>query len=118
MLYPTTNQPIMLIVLAVSGILSGIIFDVFSLLSKLLKSEKYIYHFFDFLGVVLSFSILFIINLFLNYGQYRVYILPMFFAGFIVQKLISKFLWTKVVKRCYNSIRKTKEVSSEQGEKS
>ena len=117
MLYPTTNQPLMLLALAICGLVSGLIFDIFILLCNLLKSEKYISHFFDFVGVIFSFSLLFIVNLFLNFGEFRAYILPMFFVGFILQKLISKFLWTKVIKKCYNGVRKTNEVNIDKGEK-
>ncbi len=116
MLYPTLNQPLMFILLLLAGLASGVIFDVLNLIIGLLGSDKYVRHFFNFLSVVLSFAILFIVNLKFNYGQYRSYVLIIFLISFCFERFLSRFLWTKLIKKCYSLLSKKKGIGSEQGE--
>lgn len=109
MLYPTNNQPIMLLVLVIIGIGSGIIFDVLLIINTLLGNDKIAHQFFQFLGVIFSFSLLFIANLHFNYGQFRWYVLLVYLGAFFLQRTFSRFLWTRIVKKCYSIISKKKE---------
>ena len=101
LLYPTTNQIQMLLVLLFLGVASGILFDAFSCFVKLVANDKITKHFFNFLATFFSFFALFFANLRFNYGQFRLYLIFVFALGFAIEKTISKFLWTKLIKRCY-----------------
>ncbi len=115
MLYPTLNQPLMFLLLIIAGLASGVIFDILNMVVTLLGNDKYSHHFFNFLSVLFSFALLFVINLKFNYGQFRIYVLAIFIASFLLERLISKILWTKLIKKCY-SIFGRKRQKDEQGE--
>ncbi len=102
MLYPTLNQPLMLLVIFSAGIICGVLFDVLNIFSK----YKILKHIADFFGTILSFLLLFAINLKFNYGQFRIYIIAVFALSFAIEKIISYFLWTKLIKKCYIRIRR------------
>lgn len=108
MLYPTLNQPLLLLVLFASGIVGGLIFDVFRILTTLSGNDKISKHFFDFLATLLTFFLLFFVNMWLNYGQFRIYVPLVFLLSFTLERLLSKFLWTKLLSKWYSSITRRK----------
>ena len=78
MLYPTLNQPIVLLALFACGIVCGLVFDVCKILTTLAGNDKFSKHFFDFLATIFSFLLLFFVNLWCNYGQFRLYVFLVF----------------------------------------
>ena len=108
MLYPTLNQPLVIVVLIVTGFFSGIILDACRLLSSLNRSQKLSRHFFDFIAVLFSFFLLEMANLKVNYGQFRLYVFAVFLCGLALERILSKFLWTKLISKCYTRIEKLK----------
>ncbi len=116
MLYPTLNQPLMFLLLLLAGFASGIIFDIFNIIVTALGNDKYSHHFFNFLSVLFSFALVFIVNLKFNYGQFRIYVIAIFLVSFLLERVISKFLWTKLIKKCYSIFSRKKGVKNEQGE--
>ena len=108
MLYPTLNQPILFIVLIAGGVVGGLIFDVFRILSTLSGNDRFSKHFFDFLATLFTFFLLFFINMGLNYGQFRIYVPLVFLTSFTLERLFSKFLWTKLLSKWYSSITRRK----------
>jgi len=107
-LYPTLNQPIILLVVFVSGLASGLIFDIFKIIVLLSGNDKITKHFFDFLATMFSFLLLFFVNLYFNFGQFRLYVIIVFLISFTLQRLFSKFLWTKLLSKWYSSIARRK----------
>ncbi len=57
MLYPTLNQPLMFLLLICAGLASGIIFDLLNLVCNLVREDRFSKIFFDFLSVLLAFSL-------------------------------------------------------------
>ena len=108
MLYPTLSQPLVFLVIFLTGIAGGVIFDVFKTLTFLSGNDKYSKILFDFLATIFSFALLYIVNLNVNYGQFRIYVLLTFLLALYLERLLSKFLWTKCIKRCYNRIKEKK----------
>ena len=104
MLYPTLNQPIVLLALFAGGIVCGLVFDVCKILTTLAGNDKFSKHFFDFLATIFSFLLLFFVNLWCNYGQFRLYVFLVFLISFSLERLISKFLWTKLLSKWYSMI--------------
>ena len=113
MLYPTLNQPLMLGLMLVIGLVSGLVFDGSKVLKILTQKDKMAGHLFDFLAVLFSFAILYVTNLKYNYGQFRAYVLLVFLAGLILERGISLFLWTKVGKKCYSIVTRRKRKNGE-----
>ena len=101
MLYPTSNQPLMLLVIFVAGLFCGLLFDVFSAITNCLKNDKSVRHFFDFFTVIISFCLLFLLNLKLNFGQFRIYLLIVFIFALLLERAISKLLFGKILKKIF-----------------
>lgn len=108
MLYSTLSQPLVFFVVFLSGIAGGIIFDILKTLAFLSGNDKYSKILFDFLATVFAFAILYIVNLNVNYGQFRVYVVSTFLLSIYIERVLSKFLWTKCVKKWYNRVKEKK----------
>lgn len=106
MLYPTLNQPLVLLIIFIVGLLSGLIFDIARLLTTASGGDKWSKNIFEFLAVIFSFAILFFANLTFNLGQFRLYVLAIFLVSFALERFISKILWTKLLLKWYTSIMK------------
>lgn len=104
LLYPTLNQPLVLLAIFIGGLIAGFGFDVFRLLTLLSGGDKLSRHFFDFLATIFAFFLLFYINLNLNYGQFRIYVPVVFLISFALQRLFARFLWTKLLSKWYSKI--------------
>lgn len=89
MLYPTLNQPLVMLVMFFVGFASGFLFDFAFLLKKSLKDLKATNIFFDFLACIFSFVIFFVTNLYINYGQFRIYVVVIFFIACLLQRVLS-----------------------------
>ena len=103
MLYPTVNQPIIIVVIFLTGLLCGGIFDIFKLLTAICGNDKITKSFFDFLTILFSFFIFFFVNLKINYGQFRIYVIVLFIAGLTLERLIIKLIWCKLIKKWYSA---------------
>lgn len=108
-LYPTLNQPLILLAIFLIGILGGLLLDVARLCSSLLGNLKFIRYIFEFSAVVISMLALFIANLNLNYGSFRIYVVAVFLLSFVLERILSKILWTKLLSKWYSSITKSKQ---------
>lgn len=89
MLYPTLIQPIVMLVMFFVGFASGFLFDFAFLLKKSLKDLKATNIFFDFLACIFSFVIFFVTNLYINYGQFRIYVVVIFIIACLLQRVLS-----------------------------
>ena len=97
MLYSTLNQPLVFFLLFLSGGLCAIPF----LFIKSFKRNFFI-QIYSFFAIIISFAIYEIVNLFVNYGQFRFYTILSFLTGITTFYFILKFLWTKFRQKCYN----------------
>lgn len=116
MLYPTLNQPLVLLILFVVGFASGLIFDVAKILTTLSGGDKWSRHIFDFVATVLVFIVLYFTNLNINLGQFRLYVPIVFLLSFALERFFSKILWTKLLSKWYTNITRQKGEKSEKGE--
>ena len=103
MLYPTLSQPVVFVLIALTGLACGVLFDIFGSLAFVSGNDKYSKIFFDFLATIFSFAILFVVNLQANYGQFRLFVVITFLLAFCLERTLSKFLWTKCVKKWYTA---------------
>lgn len=115
MLYPSLNQPFVIACTFCIGVLSGLIFDGMGLLAKICKKIKFANIFFDFLAVIFSFFLLIIVNLKINYGQFRFYVLIVFFTAFFLERALSNLLTKKLFYTIVN--KKIKEKNMEKKSK-
>lgn len=106
MLYPTLNQPLVIVVMFLVGLTGGVILDIGRILSSILGGQKFSRHFFDFLSVLFSSFLLVKANLSVNFGQFRIYVLIIFLLSLLLERFLSKILWTKLLSKCYTKIEK------------
>ena len=59
----------------------------------------------NLIAVSFAFVILFYSNLVVNYGQFRIYVVASFLLAIFLERILSKFLWTRCIKRCYNNFK-------------
>lgn len=108
MLYPTFNQPTLILFIALGGFLCGLFFDASNFILFPFKKKKVLTQILYFLSSVLSFLCLFFINLAINYGQFRVFTLLEFVFFLALERITLGFLWTKALSTCYNWLTKLK----------
>ena len=102
MLYPTMNQPLVVLMVFLAGIASGVCFDIAKVLTFLSGKDKYSKAIFEFLATIISLFMLFLVNLKFNYGQFRLYVLLIFALSLIIEQFFLQLLWTKLLSKCYN----------------
>lgn len=101
MLYETLNQPLIITAIFFTGILCALFFDFASLVYYLCNKNKVVKQIADFFAAILSFFILFLVNLSVNFGKFRIYIILVFLIGFTIQRFTIGKLWTKFLEKCY-----------------
>lgn len=106
MLFPTQFQPLVILMTFLAGIVAGLLFDGAKILTTLVGMQKFSRHFFDFLAGIFSSALLLLVNLKFNYGQFRLYVIAIFLATLLIERLLSKFLWTKLLEKWYTQIAK------------
>ena len=108
MLYPTFNQPMLILFVALSGLFAGLLFDISNFIIFPLKKKKIASQILHFVAVILGFGILFLVNLKFNYGQFRIFVLIEFLFILSIERFTLGILWTKALEKCYNNLRKVK----------
>lgn len=106
MLYPTQNQTLLILVIALIGFGCGLLFNFAYLLSCFFKRNKFFTQVFYFISTILSGIILFFVNLNLNYGEFRIFVLIEFLFFLLLEMFTIGKLWTKTIDKCYNQIEK------------
>ena len=97
MLYEVSTQPKVFAILAIVGFLCGFLFDVKDVL--FFKSNKII-------SQIALFFVTFILNLTLNFGQFRLFAVVAFFLSFFIQRAIIKNFVANKILKCYNKHKK------------
>ena len=108
MLYESLSQPIIILCILAIGIACGMIFDVGKFINYFFNQNKFTKQLILSFCTILSAVLLFIVNLQVNYGRFRVYILLLFTISFIVERYTIGKLWTKALEKCYNKLIKFK----------
>ena len=104
MLYPTLNQPIVFIFIFLTGLASGLLFDLSNFLVIFFNRNKIIKQIFYFLATILSTFLLFIVNLITNFGNFRIFII----LSFIVALLLERFTLGKLISKTIDKLTNVK----------
>lgn len=115
MLYETLSQPLVFVCIFAVGLISGFMFDLSHLFCALCNKNKILHQILYFICTILSAFCLFMVNLKVNYGRFRIFILATFFFGLLLERITIGKLWTKLVQKCYN-INQRRKQKDEQGE--
>lgn len=103
MLYPVLNQPTLLALFLVLGFVTGFVFDIASVFKFFSKKDKVALFVIDFFSTITAFFLIFFVNLKINFGQLRFFVVLIFFASFSLQRFFSYLLWTKWGSSWYNN---------------
>lgn len=87
MLYPTLSQPIVFLCLSLTGLAGGVIYECGTILTKLFDSSKIAKQIFLFLSTILCGVLFFLVNLAINYGQFRSYAVFTFIGSIILERI-------------------------------
>ncbi len=102
MLYETLSQPLIFLFMIIGGILSGFLFDLKNIVLYFFNKNKFICHFLMFFSCFSAFFIFFLINLKVNYGEFRFFIIATFALTFSLERFIIKNFVENRIEKCYN----------------
>ena len=105
-LFETLNEPKIFLYLIIFGFFSGFFFDICYLITFLCNKNKIVKGILQTFATICCFFILFLINLKLNYGVFRIYIFIVFFLSVFVERITLGKLIAKTQNWCYNVFRK------------
>ncbi len=105
MLYETLGQPFIILSIVLVGIFAGLIFELSKLITFLCNKNKIVGQIGYFLSTTISFLLLFIVNLQVNYGRFRIYILIVFSISLFLERATLGKLWTKLLDKWYNKLK-------------
>lgn len=102
MLYETLSQPLIAVIFAIIGFLSGFIFDIFNFIKFLCGNKKIISHILDFFMTILVFIVFYVLNLSYMYGEIRLFSVVVFLMPFLIERITLGKLLEKFYHACYN----------------
>ena len=105
MLYETLAQPTIFFCICLGGFFSGIIFDLKTILTTFFKKNRFFCHFFMFLASFFVIFLFFVLNLKLNFGEFRLYTVFTFLLAFCIERFFVSNFVAKPVAKCYNIIK-------------
>lgn len=108
MLYETLSQPTLSIIFLFLGLVGGLIFDIGNFIKFLLANKKISSILIDFFQTLTCLSMLFLVNLKINYGEIRFFPYLLFLISFTLERITIGKLIAKIYLRCYNLLTKLK----------
>ena len=85
MLYESLSQPLIILCILAIGLACGMIFDAGKFLNFLFNQNKVVKQIILCLGTILSAILLFVVNLQVNYGRFRLYVITLFTLAFVIE---------------------------------
>lgn len=114
MLYETAFQPKIALYFIVSGILSGVFFDIKKISLFFIHKKIFVEHFFTFFAWIFTLFTFYYSNLIINFGEFRLYCVIVFAFSVLFERLIATKLLAKHVAKCYNKFRFRKNGKSDE----
>lgn len=102
MLYPTISQPLVFLYLFLAGLLGGIVFHIALVVAKICGNGKILKQIALFLATIANAALFFIVNLAVNYGQFRTYAILTFVCAIILEQITLGNLFAILSQKCYN----------------
>lgn len=102
MLFETSNQPQIFLLLVIAGFFCGFVYDMSTYIIFLCKKNKVVQIIFDFIASIAVFAIFYACVLFWDYGEMRFFHFFAFFSSLVFQRYtLGKFI-AKLFDKCYN----------------
>lgn len=109
MLYPTLSQPLVFLYLLLAGLASGLIYEFCILLTKTCQRNSILKQVFLFLATIASAVVFWLVNLAVNYGEFRIYALLTFITAIIFERITLGKVFAILSQKCYNALNGRKE---------
>ena len=105
MLYETLSQPLIFLIMTISGFMSGFLFDIKDIFLHFIKRKNIISQILLFFAVFFTFFEYFLTNLWTNFGELRFFTIFAFSIAFFIQRFLSKNFLAKPFLMCYNKLK-------------
>lgn len=105
MLYETLLQPAVFDALALGGFLCGFLFDAKNIFLHFFKKIKILQQIFNFFAFFCTFFMFFLINLKINFGEFRFFAVFAFFLALTIQRFFVLNFVAKPATLCYNKFK-------------
>lgn len=102
MLYETVGQPLVFLCLLAAGLGCGLLFDGARLCAKFCNNNKIVKQVFYFISTLCSGVVFYLVNLAVNFGQFRFYTIATFIAAIVLEQVSIGKLFAKLIDKCYN----------------
>lgn len=103
-LFETQSQPVIFLLILLVGFVSGFVFDISKYIVFLCNKNKVVQAVLDVVSLSAIAVVYFLSQLFLNYGQFRFYLLMCFVAAILFQRVTVGKIIAKVCLKCYNAL--------------
>lgn len=104
MLYPTLSQPLVFLYMFIAGIIGGIVYGFVIALSKIIKTNRVLKQILIFFATAACSVLFWIVNLEINYGQFRIYTLLTYACAIVLERITVGKGFAILLQRCYNII--------------
>jgi len=105
MLYETLSQPQIFLLICLGGFLCGFLYDFKAILSLKIKKSVALRNVFSFICAFLLLFLYFLLNLKINFGQFRIFVFCGFFLSFFIQRFLSNNFLAKPIIKWYNNLK-------------
>ena len=102
MLNETLFHPTLLVIFILVGMFCGFVFDIGNFIKFLFANKKIPSILIDFIQTCISLYVIFITNLYCNYGLIRLFPLLIFICIFSIERITIGKIVAKFYKKCYN----------------
>lgn len=102
MLNETLNQPHLLLIFLVVGLVGGIVFDIGNFIKFLFSNKKVPSVILDIIQTALCMALIYVVNIKFNYGELRLFPFVCFLMAFSLERFTIGKLIAKIYLSCYN----------------
>ena len=113
MLYPTLNQGLIFLCLFGAGFACGFLFDIVNILLCTCNQNKIVKHILQFFCTILSVFALFLLNLRINLGQFRFFVIFFFLFALLLQRICIGIWLNKLIIKLFNAYQHKKSLKNQ-----
>lgn len=102
MLYPTLSQPLVFLCLILAGLIGGLVYELALIVTKICGNGRFTKQIMLFVATIMCAVLFFVVNLSVNYGEFRIYALLTYVFTIILEWIILGKFFAILSQKCYN----------------
>lgn len=102
MLYPTLSQPLVFLYLVLAGLVGGLVYELALIVAKICGNRTFAKQIMLFFATILCAGLFFVVNLSINYGEFRIYALLTYVFTILLEWIILGKFFAILSQKCYN----------------